>query len=384
MNSAVSEDIKYIGVNDRDIDLFESQYIVPKGMAYNSYVIIDEKIAVMDTADRRKTDEWLENLEKALASKTPDYLIIQHLEPDHSGSISAFCGKYTQAKLVMSTTAKRMFPQFCECSNEIIAVNEGDKLTLGAHTLNFIFAPMVHWPEVMLSYESSENVLFSADAFGKFGTVDADEDWTCEARRYYFNIVGKYGKQVQNLLKKASGLEIEKICPLHGPILTENLSYYINLYDTWSSYKPESEGTFVAVASIHSHTKAAAEYFKSELEKLGETVAFSDITREDSAECVEDAFRYGKMVLFACSYDAGLFPPMEEFLMHLRDKTYRERKVALIQNGSWAPSAGKVMKKYLDAMKDIEYIGDTITIKTTLSEKNREELSALAEAVHRA
>ncbi len=385
MDIKITDSIKYIGTNDYDLDLFESQYIVPNGMAYNSYLILDEKSAVMAAADKRKIDEWLSALEKELAGEKPYYLVLQHLEPDHTGAVKAFCDKYPEAILVMGETAKRMFPQFAAVDNEIVTVKDGESLSLGSHTLKFTASPMVHWPEVMMCYEESEKVLFSADAFGKFGTLDTDEDWACEARRYYFNIVGKYGQQVQALLGKLADCPIEIICPLHGPILSENLDYYLGLYKTWSAYEPESEGTFVAVASIHGHTLEAAEYFAEQLKALGEPkVAFSEVPREDQAECVEDAFRYPKTVLFACSYDAGLFPPMEELLMHLRDKTYRNRKVALVQNGSWAPSAGRVMKSYLDNMQNIEYIGDLITIKTSLTEENKAQLRALAEAVHNA
>ncbi|MBR2589401.1 MAG: FprA family A-type flavoprotein [Clostridia bacterium] len=385
MEVKITDSIKYIGTNDYELDLFESQYIVPNGMAYNSYLILDEKTAVMAAADKRMIDQWLQNIENELGDKAPDYLVIQHLEPDHTGSVAAFCKKYPAAKLVMGDRAAAMFPQFAAVENEIVVVKNGEELALGSHTLCFTAAPMVHWPEVMMCYETSEKVLFAADAFGKFGTLDTDEDWACEARRYYFNIVGKYGAQVQALLKKYADTPIEIICPLHGPILSENLGYYLDLYNTWSQYKPESEGTFVAVASIHGHTLEAAEYFAEQLKALGEPkVAFSEIPREDSAECVEDAFRYPKTVFFACSYDAGLFPPMEELLMHLRDKTYRNRKVALVQNGSWAPSAGRVMKEYLDNMQGIEYIGELITIKTSLTEENKAQLRALAELVHNA
>ena len=385
MEVRITDTIKYIGTNDYDLDLFESQYIVPNGMAYNAYLIKDEKSAVMAAADKRKIDEWLENIERELGNTAPEYLVLQHLEPDHTGSVAAFCEKYPGAKLVMGERAAGMFSQFASVKNEIVVVGNGEELSLGSHTLLFTAAPMVHWPEVMMCYEKSEKVLFSADAFGKFGTIDTDEDWACEARRYYFNIVGKYGMQVQALLKKLADTPIEIICPLHGPVLSENLGYYLDLYNTWSQYKPESEGTFVAVASIHGHTLEAAEYFAEQLKALGEPkVAFSEVPREDSAECVEDAFRYPKTVFFACSYDAGLFPPMEELMMHLRDKTYRNRKVALVQNGSWAPSAGRVMKEYLDKMQGIEYIGELITIKTSLTEENKAQLRALAEAVHNA
>ena len=383
MDIKITDSIKYIGTNDYDLDLFESQYIVPNGMAYNSFLILDEQSAVMAAADKRMIEQWLQNIEKELGDTAPAYLVLQHLEPDHTGSVAAFCEKYPGAKLVMGDRAAAMFGQFATVDNEIVVVKNGEELSLGSHTLQFTAAPMVHWPEVMMCYEKSEKVLFSADAFGKFGTLDTDEDWACEARRYYFNIVGKYGMQVQALLKKLADKPIDMICPLHGPILSENLGYYLDLYNTWSQYKPESEGTFVAVASIHGHTLEAAEYFAEQLKALGEPkVAFSEVPREDSAECVEDAFRYPKTVFFACSYDAGLFPPMEELLMHLRDKTYRNRKVALVQNGSWAPSAAKVMQEYLDKMQGIEYIGDVITIKTSLSEENKAQLKELAALVH--
>ncbi len=383
MDIKITDSIKYIGTNDYDLDLFESQYIVPNGMAYNSFLILDEQSAVMAAADKRMIEQWLQNIEKELGDTAPAYLVLQHLEPDHTGSVAAFCEKYPGAKLVMGDRAAAMFGQFATVDNEIVVVKNGEELSLGSHTLQFTAAPMVHWPEVMMCYEKSEKVLFSADAFGKFGTLDTDEDWACEARRYYFNIVGKYGMQVQALLKKLADTPIDMICPLHGPILSENLGYYLDLYNTWSQYKPESEGTFVAVASIHGHTLEAAEYFAEQLKALGEPkVAFSEVPREDSAECVEDAFRYPKTVFFACSYDAGLFPPMEELLMHLRDKTYRNRKVALVQNGSWAPSAAKVMQEYLDKMQGIEYIGDVITIKTSLSEENKAQLKELAALVH--
>ena len=383
MDIKITDSIKYIGTNDYDLDLFESQYIVPNGMAYNSFLILDEQSAVMAAADKRMIEQWLQNIEKELGNTAPAYLVLQHLEPDHTGSVAAFCEKYPGAKLVMGDRAAAMFGQFATVDNEIVVVKNGEELSLGSHTLQFTAAPMVHWPEVMMCYEKSEKVLFSADAFGKFGTLDTDEDWACEARRYYFNIVGKYGMQVQALLKKLADTPIDMICPLHGPIPSENLGSYLDLYNTWSQYKPESEGTFVAVASIHGHTLEAAEYFAEQLKALGEPkVAFSEVPREDSAECVEDAFRYPKTVFFACSYDAGLFPPMEELLMHLRDKTYRNRKVALVQNGSWAPSAAKVMQEYLDKMQGIEYIGDVITIKTSLSEENKAQLKELAALVH--
>ena len=335
MNTNITDSVKYIGVDDKELDLFESQYIIPNGVSYNSYVIIDEKIAVMDTADARVSDKWLANLENALDGKMPDYLIVSHLEPDHSGSIMTFTEKYPDAKLVMTAKAAAMLPHFAEVpESSVITVKEGEKLALGVHILNFITAPMVHWPEVMLEYEETEKILFSADAFGKFGALDTDEDWACEARRYYFNIVGKYGGPVQTLLKKAANLDINTICPLHGPILTENLSYYIDKYNTWSSYQPEDKGIFIAYASIHGNTKAAALKLKEMLEEKGaEKVAITDLSRDDMAEAIEDAFRYDRLVVAAASYDGGVFPPMEQFLHHLKSKAYQNRTVGIIENG---------------------------------------------------
>ena len=350
----ISDAVKYIGADDKDLDLFESQYIVPNGVSYNSYVILDEKIAVMDTIDTRKTDEWKENLERVLDGRTPDYLVVSHLEPDHAGSIKEFADKYPEAKIVASTKAIAMLPQFFEIADladRAVAVKEGEELSLGSHTLQFFMAPMVHWPEVMVEYEKSEKILFSADGFGKFGALDADEDWTCEARRYYFNIVGKYGAQVQALLKKAATLDIQTICPLHGPILKENLGYYIGKYMTWSSYEPEDDGVLVAYASIHGNTKKAAEKMKEILEAKGaKKVAITDLSRDDMAEAIEDAFRYDKLVLAAASYDASVFPCMETFLNKLTNKNYQNRKIAIIENGSWAPTAARVMKSYVEKM----------------------------------
>lgn len=381
-NVNFSESIKYIGCNDYDLDLFESQYVVPNGMSYNSYVILDEKIAVMDTADPRVSEQWLKNLESALNGKTPDYLVIHHLEPDHSGSIKDFVNKYPNVTLVGNIKIFNMLPQFFELDPSVntISVKEGDELCLGSHTLTFYMAPMVHWPEVMVSFEKAEGVLFSADAFGKFGTLDADEDWACEARRYYFNICGKYGTQVQALLKKAAALEIKTICPLHGPILTENLSYYINLYDIWSKYEPEDKGVLIAYASIHGNTAKAAYLLKEMLEQKGvEKVVISDLAREDMAEVIEDAFRYDRMAVMGCTYDGGLFPVMEDFLRHLKAKNYNSRKVGIVENGSWGPVAGRVMRSILEEMKNIEFCDTKVTIKSALNAESTKALSSLAE-----
>lgn len=381
-----SESVKYIGVNDKELDLFESQYVVPNGVSYNSYVILDDKIAVMDTVDERKTDEWFANLEKELAGRTPDYLVISHLEPDHSANIKRFTEKYPGAALVASAKALAMLPQFfdIEDSVEKISVKEGDTLSLGSHELTFIMAPMVHWPEVMVEYEKSEKILFSADGFGKFGALDVEEDWACEARRYYFNIVGKYGGPVQTLLKKAAALDIKTICPLHGPILTENLEYYIDLYNTWSSYQPEKDGVFIACASIYGNTKNAALKLKELLEAKGVQVAFSDITREDLAEAVEDAFKYSKTVFAASSYDGGVFPPMETLLCHLKAKAFQNRTVGIIENGSWAPCAARTMKAALEGMKNISVCENTVTVKSAFKESDIPALEALAQELAQA
>lgn len=378
-----SDSVKYIGADDKDLDLFESQYIVPNGVSYNSYVILDDKIAVMDTIDERKTDEWFANLEKELGGKTPDYLVISHLEPDHSANIKKFTEKYPSAALVGTAKTFAMLPQFfdIDASVEKITVKEGDCLSLGSHELTFIMAPMVHWPEVMLEYEKTEKILFSADAFGKFGALDTDEDWACEARRYYFNIVGKYGGPVQTLLKKAANLEIKTICPLHGPILTENLEYYINLYNTWSSYQPEKDGVFIACASVYGNTKNAALKLKEILEEKGVKVSFSDITRDDMAEAVEDAFKYSKIVLAASSYDGGVFPPMEELLCHLKAKAFQNRKIGIIENGSWAPSAARTIKAALESMKNISVCENTVTVKSAFKESDVPALEALAQEI---
>lgn len=376
-----SDSILYIGCNDKSLDLFESQYVIPNGISYNSYVILDEKVAVMDTVDRRAVDEWLVKLETALNGRSPDYLVVQHLEPDHSAGIQAVCDKYPKMQIVTSTKSASMLPQFftADFSGRVIAVKENDTLSLGAHTLIFVMAPMVHWPEVMVSYESCEKVLFSADGFGKFGALDADEDWDCEARRYYFNIVGKYGGPVQTLLKKASALDIQTIAPLHGPILTDDLGHYIEKYQIWSSYKPENKGVTIACASIHGNTLAAAEKLAEILEARGAKVTFFDLTRCDKAEAVEDAFRYDKLVLAASSYDAGVFLPMESFLCTLSAKNYQKRRVALLENGSWAPSAAKVMKSYLEKLKEIELCPTIVTIKSTLKDADSAKLELIAD-----
>lgn len=377
----ISEAVKYIGVDDHDIDLFESQYIVPNGVSYNSYIIIDEKIAVMDTVDKRKTQEWLANLEETLGDRTPDYLVVSHLEPDHASNIQIFLEKYPEAKIVGNAKTFGMLPQFfdIDVTDRKVEVKEGDELSLGEHTLVFVMAPMVHWPEVMVEYEKKEKILFSADGFGKFGTLDTEEDWACEARRYYFNIVGKYGAQVQNLLKKAAGLDIATICPLHGPILKENLGYYIGKYQVWSSYEPEDKGILVAYASIHGNTAEAAKKLAKILEEQGaEKVAVTDLSRDDMAEAVEDAFRYDRMVLAAATYDAGLFPCMEDFLHHLKSKGYQKRTVGLMENGSWAPMAAKQMRAILEGMKDITICDTVVSVKSTMNEVNVDSMKQLA------
>jgi len=376
------EDIIYVGCDDKDLDLFESQYIVPNGMAYNSYIILDEKIAIMDTIDKRKEKEWLENIQNVLQDKTPDYLVISHLEPDHSSGIESLCKLYPDMKLVGNDKTFNMLPQFIRIESideRKIVVKEKDTLNLGNHVLQFYMAPMVHWPEVMVTYDIKDKVLFSADAFGKFGTLDTDEDWACEARRYYFNIVGKYGMQVQMLLKKIANVNIEKILPLHGPILTENLEYYISKYDIWSSYTPEDKGVFIACASIHGNTYDAAKYLKEVLEKnTAEKIVLSDLSREDIAECIEDAFRYDKMIVMASSYNGKVFPVMEEFLTKLLDKNYQKRKVGIVQNGSWAPSAAKCMNDIISKMKDVEIEEPVVTIKTKMNDESKQTLNELA------
>ena len=379
----ISDSIVYIGVDDKDIDLFESQYEVPNGVSYNSYLILDEKIAVMDTADMRVSDKWFENLEKALNGAVPDYLIVSHLEPDHAGNIKKAADKYPEMKIVVNSKSETMLPQFFEISaDRLLIVKEGDELSLGSHTLQFFMAPMVHWPEVMVEYEKSEKILFSADGFGKFGALDTDEDWACEARRYYFNIVGKYGAQVQALLKKASALDIQTICPLHGPILKENLKYYIGKYMTWSSYEPEDKGILIAYASIHGNTAKAAKKLKEILESKGaEKVAITDLARDDMAEAIEDAFRYDRMILAAASYDAGVFPCMEDFLHHLKSKAYQKRTVGLLENGSWAPSAARTMKAVVEQMKNVSIVEPVVTIKSTMKDSDIENMEKLADAI---
>ena len=381
----ISDSIKYIGADDTTLDLFESQYKVPNGMAYNSYIILDEKVAVMDTIDKRKSEEWFNNLNATLNGRDVDYIVISHLEPDHAANIKALADKYPDAKLVLSAKAKAMLPQFFNIDNldeRCQVVAENDELSLGKHQLVFIMAPMVHWPEVMLEYETTEKVLFSADAFGKFGALCTDEDWTCEARRYYFNIVGKYGAPVQTLLKKAAGLDIKTICPLHGPVLKDNLNYYIEKYLTWSSYEPEDDGILVACASIHGNTKAAALKMVDILKEKGyEKVAFTDLTRDDMAEAVEDAFRYGRLIVAAASYDGGVFPPMEDFVNRLSHKAYQKRKVGIIENGSWAPTAARWLKTAFEGMKNITICPDIVTIKSTMNDTNIADMEKMAEEI---
>ncbi len=383
-NITITDTIQYAGVDDKTIDLFESQYVVPNGVSYNSYVIIDDKIAVMDSVDARAEKEWFDNLDNILGGRLPDYLVVSHLEPDHAGNIQKFMEKYPQAQIVVNAKSLSMLPQFftLDMSGRSVVVKEGDELNLGAHTLTFVMAPMVHWPEVMVSYEKTEKVLFAADAFGKFGALDTDEDWACEARRYYFNIVGKYGMQVQALLKKAAAFNIQIICPLHGPVLMENLDYYLGKYQTWSSYEPEDKGILIAHASIHGNTKAAAEKLAELLQKKGaEKVVVSDLARDDMAEVIEDAFRYDRLVLAAATYDAGVFPCMESLLAHLKSKNYQKRTVGIIENGSWAPMAGKVMKESLSQMKEITILEPMVTIKSTLNETSEAQLEQLAQAL---
>ncbi|MGN0595560.1 MAG: FprA family A-type flavoprotein [Hominimerdicola sp.] len=379
----ISESVIYIGCDDKTLDLFESQYSVPNGVSYNSYVILDEKVCVMDTVDKRAGDEWIENLKNALGGRTVDYLVVQHMEPDHAYNIKRIFDLYPECKIVGNSKTFVMINQFFDIDLEgrTITVNEGDTLELGKHTLSFIMAPMVHWPEVMVTYESSEKILFSADAFGKFGTLDTEEGWACEARRYYFNIVGKYGVQVQNLLKKASALEINTILPLHGPLLKENLGYYLDLYNTWSSYKPESKGIFIAYASIHGNTADAAKKLKEMLTAKGEKVSIADLSRDDMAEAVEDAFRYDRVVLAASSYDAGVFPPMEDFLHHLKAKNYQNRTIGIIENGSWAPTAARTMKAIVENFKNCTILDPIVTIKSTLKADSEEKLKELADAL---
>lgn len=380
----ISESIRYVGVNDKTIDLFESQYAVQNGMSYNSYLILDQKVALMDTVDVRGQQEWEANVTAALNGRTIDYIIVQHMEPDHSGSLKTVLEKYPDAVVVGNAKTFAYIGQFfdVDLTDRTLEVKEGDTLRLGSHILTFIMAPMIHWPEVMVTYESTEKVLFSADAFGKFGSLDCEEDWACEARRYYFNIVGKFGASVQTLLRKAAALEIENILPLHGPLLTDNLAYYIDLYDKWSSYTPENRGVFIAYASIHGNTGKAAERLANKIRALGEEkVTVSDLCREDMAECVEDAFRYDRMVLCSATYDGNAFVPMEDFLHHLQIKSYQNRTVGLMENGTWAPMAAKSMRGYLESMKNIRILDETVTIRSVLKPSDEASLDALARAL---
>ncbi|MCI9624055.1 MAG: FprA family A-type flavoprotein [Lachnospiraceae bacterium] len=384
MKNQIADSVYYVGADDKTIDLFESQYVVPNGVSYNSYVICDEKTAILDTVDPRAREQWLANLEEVLEGQAPDYLVVSHLEPDHAGSIGKLAEKYPQMKLVGNPKTFAMLPQFFEMdlSDRCITVKEGDTLSLGAHTLTFVMAPMVHWPEVMVAYESKEKILFSADGFGKFGALDAEEEWADEARRYYINIVGKYGTQVQALLKKAAGLEIAMICPLHGPILKENLGYYLEKYQIWSSYEPEESGIVIAYASIHGNTAAAAKELARILEEKTEApVKVYDLARADMPAVVAEAFRYDRLVLAAASYDGGVFPCMEDFLHHLKAKTYRNRRVALLENGTWAPSAARTMRSVLEEMKNLTICEPVVTIRSTMKEADKEAMKELAEAL---
>ena len=379
----ITNDIQYIGVNDHQVDLFEGQYDVPNGMAYNSYVILDDKIAVMDTVDQNFGEDWLKNLETVLNGRKPDYLISQHMEPDHSANIHVFLQRYPEATVVASAKAFAMMKQFfgTDYADRRIVVGEGDTLTLGKHVLTFVTAPMVHWPEVIVTYDSYDKVLFSADGFGKFGALDVDEDWACEARRYYIGIVGKYGPQVQALLKKAAGLDIAIVCPLHGPVLTENLGYYLNLYDIWSSYKVESEGVVIAYTSIYGNTKKAALLLAEKLEAMGQKVTVTDLARDDIHEAVEDAFRYGKLVLATSTYNGDVFPFMKEYIHHLTERNFQNRTIGLIENGSWAPVAAKVMRKMLENSKNLTFLEPTVKIFSAMNETNIAEIDALAQAL---
>ena len=384
-NITISDDIKYIGVDDKDIELFENQYAVPNGISYNSYVIIDEKIAILDTIDERKTNEWLENLDKALNGRLPDYLIISHMEPDHAYNIGTIAQKYPNMKMVGNNKTFAFLPQFFEISNleeRKIEVKDGDKLDLGKHKLHFIMAPMIHWPEVMMTYEEYEKILFSADGFGKFGTLDTEEDWDNEARRYYFNIVGKYGVQVQSLLKKVNTLDIQTICPLHGLILKDNLSYYIEKYNVWSKYEVESEGIYIACASIHGNTFKVCEHLKKILEEKGNNkVVVADLSKEDFSKAIADSFRYGKVIFAASTYNMEMFSPMRNLLLDLKEKNYQNRRVGIIENGTWAPNSAKGMKDILSTMKNIEIVEPIVTIRSTLKETDIEKLNELAEAI---
>ncbi len=377
----ITNDIKYVGVNDHQVDLFEGQYVVPNGMSYNSYVILDEKVAVMDTVDQHFGDEWLKNLEATLEGRKPDYLVVHHMEPDHSANIANFLSHYPEATVVSSAKAFTMIQQFFgyDYADRRIVVGEGDTLSLGKHVLTFVTAPMVHWPEVIVSYDSTDKVLFSADGFGKFGALDVEEEWDCEARRYYIGIVGKYGAQVQALLKKAAKLDIAMICPLHGPVLKENLGHYLGLYDIWSSYRVESDGILIAYTSVYGHTKKAVELLAEKLEAKGQKVTVADLARDDMAEAVEDAFRYGKLVLATTTYNGDMFPFMKEFINHLTERSYQNRTVAFIENGSWAPVAGKFMKKMLENSKNLTFTEATVKIFSAMNEKNVAEIDALVE-----
>ena len=378
----ITDDIRYVGVNDHNIDLFEGQYVVENGMAYNSYVIMDEQIAVMNTVDGNFTDEWLKNISDVIGDRKPSYLIVQHMEPDHSANIANFLDLYKDAKVVATAKAFVMMNQFfgTDYPERQIVVKEGDTLSLGTHTLTFVLAPMVHWPEVMVTYDSKDKVLFSADAFGKFGALDVEEDWACEARRYYFGIVGKYGVQAQALLKKAAGLDIQTICALHGPILKENLGYYLDLYNTWSSYGVESEGVVIAYTSVYGNTKKAVELLADKLTALGcPKVTVTDLARDDMAEAVEDAFRYGKLVLATTTYNGDIFPFMKTFIEHLTERGYRNRTIGLIENGSWAPTAAKTMLKMFEGSKNLTFTDTTVTIKSAVNTENEAQIAALAE-----
>ena len=384
MTNKITDSVFYVGADDKTLDLFEGQYIIPNGVSYNSYVIMDDKITIMDMVDKRAAEQWFANLDEVLGDKQPDYLVISHLEPDHSANLADVINKYPDMKLVSNAKLFGMLPNFFEVPVEdrSITVKEGDTLELGVHTLNFVMAPMVHWPEGMVTYDSADKILFSADGFGKFGALDTDEDWACEARRYYFNIVGKYGMPVQALLKKAAALDIRIICPLHGPILTENLEYYIGKYQTWSSYEPEDKGVFIAYSSLHGNTAQAAKELAGLLEEKGvEKVAISDLAREDMAECIEDAFRYDRLVVAAPTYDAGIMPIMQDFIHHLKIKNYQKRTVAVIENGSWAPASGRLMREQFEAMPNVTVLDETVTIRSTVKAAEREQLVKLAEAL---
>ena len=384
MKSNVTDSVFYVGADDKDLDLFEGQYIIPNGVSYNSYVIMDDKIAIMDMVDRRRSAEWFDNIAETLGDKQPDYLVISHLEPDHSANLAEVLERYPNIQVVSNAKLFGMLPNFFDVDIEgrKVVVGEGDTLSLGTHTLHFVMAPMVHWPEVMVTYDDADKILFSADGFGKFGALDTDEDWACEARRYYFNIVGKYGAPVQALLKKAAALDIQVICPLHGPILKENLEYYIGKYQTWSSYTPEDKGVFIAYSSLHGNTKQAAEKLAGMLEEEGvEKVAISDLAREDLAECIEDAFRYDRLVVAAPTYDGGIMPVMVDFIHHLKAKAYQNRTVGIIENGSWAPVAGKQMKEQFEAMKDVTVLDDIVTIRSTVKDADIQSLKGLAKAL---